>query len=266
MDTIRSYSELIGSEPHLVLTQNGFTRVHPPRIEHLGDGQEQLEALANKSVSKIDNIGRVSSCPVHLRSWKREGRSEYAAIVELKKLRFNTSYAVAEVESDKWLYPTFSRGSQGASFSLDWRVPDHMLLCIAFYISGEWAPDAKRRHNVASSLSYKATDCYLYAQPFDKEKEDFVGTYILPTGNVYDNGRVCFGEAFQSEASLLACVDANLDTFYSTPWNADLTSGDRVENAKKMFRFHHETNEQLGSGGGIDELIYFNNTHLNKIL
>jgi len=257
MDTIRSYSELIGSEPHLVLTQNGFTRVHPPRIEHLGDGQEQLEALANKSVSKIDNIGRVSSCPVHLRSWKREGRSEYAAIVELKKLRFNTSYAVAEVESDKWLYPTFSRGSQGASFSLDWRVPDHMRLCIAFYILGV-------RDEMLETLSYKATDCYLYAQPF--VKRDFVGTYILPTGNVYDNGKVCFGEAFQTEASLLACVDANLDTFYSTPWNADLTSGDRAEKAKKMFRFHHETNEQLGSGGGIDELIYFNNTHLNKIL
>ena len=68
-----------------------------------------------------------------------------------------------------------------------------------------------------------------------------------------------------SGLTLLECADSNLNTFYSTPWNADLLDN-RAEKSKKMFRFNHETNEQLDSLDESDNLILFNNTNLNKIL
>ena len=255
--SIRSYNELIGNQPHIVLTDSGFTRVHPPVIEHLGDGQAELQTLIEQSVSKIGNVGHVSECPVDLFSWSsRDGGSHYAASITLKKLRFHTTYEVAELEGhDKWLHPTFrSIRSGDASFALDWKVPSTIRLDIVFYIDPMGT----------STPRYKANDCYLFAR---KLVEGNLGseTYILPTGNVYDQGRVCFGESFMSGPTLFECADGNLNTFYSTPWNADLLD-DRAEKSKKMFRFHHETNEQLEPLGEADNLILFNNTHLNKIL
>jgi hypothetical protein len=255
--SIRSYNELIGNRPHIVLTDSGFTRVHPPVIEHLGDGQEELQTLIEQSVSKIGNVGHVSSYPVDLFSWSSSnGRSHYAASITLKKLRFHTTYEVAEVEAHgKWLHPTFRSIDRGdASFSLDWKVPDSIKLSLVFYIDTVGVDTTR----------YTANDCYLFARKIvmgNPEGE----TYILPTGNVYDQGRVCFGESFMSGLTLLECADSNLNTFYSTPWNADLLDN-RAEKSKKMFRFNHETNEQLDSLDESDNLILFNNTNLNKIL
>lgn len=261
--SIRSYNELIGNRPHIVLTDSGFTRVHPPVIEHLGDGQAELQTLIEQSVSKISNVGYVSSYPVDLFSWSGadsvgcpNGRKHHAASIKLKKLRFHTTYEVAELEGQgKWLHPTFgSIGRGDASFSLDWKVPDSIKLSLVFYIDSVGV-DTPR---------YTANDCYLFARKIvmgNPEGE----TYILPTGNVYDQGRVCFGESFMSGLTLLECADSNLNTFYSTPWNADLLDN-RAEKSKKMFRFNHETNEQLDSLDESDNLILFNNTNLNKIL
>ena len=73
--------------------------------------------------------------------------------------------------------------------------------------------------------------------------EEAKGWFILPTGNVYEDGRLCFGPELLRSSSIMGATKSNIDLFYATPWNNDLLE-DR-ERTVKMFRFSEADNTQL---------------------
>ena len=79
------------------------------------------------------------------------------------------------------------------------------------------------------------------------------GWFILPTGNVYEDSRLCFGPDLERAPSIIDATKKNIDLFYATPWNSDLL--DNRDHTSRMFRFNETDNTQIEPLGMPHELM-----------
>jgi len=227
-------------------------------LRPLGDCSKAIDKIASTRSFKIPFLSSIE-CPGEtnmLQSMSvktdQNGYTWYYVTTRLKYLNFNTSYAVAEEGDEKWLYPSFrnSAGNSSAlTFDLKWKPQDALRVYITFELRAE--PD-----NPVAVVR----NSFLHARIRDTE-----GDFRLPVGNVYNNSCICFGEAYIMSGTVLDTVNENIDLFYSTPWNADLsdTIGDK---SSKLFRFHADTNEQLEPKGQLSDILeYFSASYIEDL-
>lgn len=256
-----TYSDIISGN-HYVLSNEGFFEVkHTTRS--LGRGDDVLSTLTDNIMLDVGVIGEVAGCPTALTV--RKSHNLYITTTALKKLRFNTHFEVMhnnddEMLTEKWLSPTFanSRGHDDSNLSLEWQVPNYVQLFLTFFMT-------------KSENNFYPENAYLYAmynlgdgngfEPNIIEK----ATYIMPVSNLYDDSRICFGESFKTATSVMETCKMNIDTFYATPWNSDISSHGHG-NSTKFFRFDLESNKQLGIiGDPRDNSKSFSHGEINSI-
>jgi len=255
------YSEII-NQPHYIVYGDGRAVEMEHRVRNLGNIEDIARRVTESHPQTMHNIAEIGGGSVSVTVRRREGqahRIQYATTTQLKKLKFSTRFEVIEVGDDKWLSPTFNsgRGDTSNHFSLEWVVPDGLKLFITFRVCEYLQEDD-------THSAYEIINCFLHCKlagnPADIESPMW---RILPTGNVYDNSKVCFGEAFDNnQRTLIETTRSNIDLFYSTPWNADLLEN-RREQAINVFRFNIDTNKQLAPLGDLkDNLMTFVNNDL----
>ena len=221
------YSEII-NQPHYIVYGDGRAVEMEHKVRNLGNIGDIARRVTEASPQTMHNIAEIGGGSVSVTVRRREGQTrmvQYATTTQLNKLKFSTRFEVIERGDDKWLSPTFN----------------------------------------SSHSAYETLNCYLHCKltgnPADIESPMW---RILPTGNVYDNGKVCFGESFDNnQHSLIGLTKSNIDLFYSTPWNADLLEN-RREQAVNMFRFNIDTNKQLAPLGYEENLTTFVNNDLTS--
>ena len=263
MNNNMKYEDIIKSK-HLILTDQG---VFEPQYNMLYKGtmDHRLQTHIDKQPLKFKNVASMARLPMHLSRLEVKGNdSQPVTLVstQLSKLRFNTTFEVIDKSlfeqfsddhkklidvdglPDKWLSPTFNnerdqdRGQQ--TYTLDWEVPDYLSLYITMeYIGmtreGTWRPARSYLH------------CKIDSHSRNEFHEECKGWFILPTGNVYETSEICFGETYLSDIGIIDATKKNIDLFYSTPWNSDLTNNHRNKCTKALFRFEVESNQQISS-------------------
>ena len=224
MEQNELYSKIISGQ-HFVLTNEGFYEMSY-NARPIGRQHEALNSIHETVKVDAGVIGEVAGCPTVLTV--ANATSTHITTTQLNKLKLNTCYEVIEREGSKWLSPTFNnvREDNTNNLSLDWIVPENMSLFITFIMK-------------KNGPNYTPENAYLYAQ-----YECKATTYILPVSNVYEDSRICFGESFVSGKSALKTCQDNLNLFYATPWNRDISS-DNHGCSINFFRYDIETNEQL---------------------
>lgn len=248
------YSKIIGSR-HVILTENGM---YEPRysLRYKGKIDDQLHTYINQRPIKIMDVACMegaNNISLSQYSGGDGGAPIFYTSCRLKKLRINTTYEVIHsndlsgVEDGlKWISPTFSNGRNGQTYTLDWIVPS----VIELYITFEGSFDGSR---------FRPSQCYLHCRvspdsfPAGEMPDAARGWFILPTGNVYEDSRLCFGPNLQRSHSIIEATQKNIDLFYATPWNSDLM--ENRDHAVKMFRFDEENNSQLDPLGMPHELM-----------
>ena len=258
------YSEII-NQPHYIVYADGQTVEMEHRVKsRLGNIGDLAQRVAASAPLTLNNIAEIGGSPMTVTMKRNSGqahRIHYATTTQLKKLKFSTSFEVIQLPcGEKWLSPTFnsSHGDTATHFTLEWKVPDGLKLFITFHIC-EYLNDGRGIHTDGRGViqegthnAYEIMNCYLHCSVDASEDNMW---WILPTGNVYDNSKVCFGESFDnSPHDLVSLTKANIDRFYSTPWNADLLENRRGR-AVNLFRFNADTNEQLEAKGSYKELL-----------
>ena len=220
------YSEII-NQPHYIVYGDGRAVEMEHRVRNLGNIGDIARRVTEASPQTMHNIAEIGGGSVSVTVRRREGqarRVQYATTTQLKKLKFSTRFE---------LFITF-------------RVCEYL-------------------QEDDTHSAYEILNCYLHCKltgnPTDIESPMW---RILPTGNVYDNSKVCFGESFDNnQHSLIGLTKSNIDLFYSTPWNADLLEN-RREQAINMFRFNIDTNKQLAPLGYEENLTTFVNNDLTS--
>jgi hypothetical protein len=262
------YSEIIKGR-HVILTENGM---YEPRYSLMYKGRidEQLDTFINQRPTKIMDVASMegaNNISLSQYSGGDGGAPIFYTSCKLKKLRINTTYEVIHskdlsgVEDGlKWISPTFSERRGGQTYTLDWIVPSAIELYITF--EGSFGEDA-----------FRPSTCYLHCR-VDPNSFNEIGSggempkaakgwFTLPTGNVYEDGRLCFGPNLERAPSIIDATRRNIDLFYSTPWNSDLL--ENRDHTIKMFRFDETNNTQLVPLGMPHELMRsFHNTVLER--
>lgn len=259
-----TYEEIIGSK-HLILTDEG---VFEPEytMKYKGTMDHRLKRHIESQPMMVNNISSMAGMPMHLSRLEPKGEDSISVnlvTTQLSKLKFNTTFEVItkdvfgrfsdrERESidvdglpDKWLSPTFNNGSSESrrdrqTYTLDWVVPEYIKLYITMEYIGKtdnntWRPTRSYLH------------CKIESHESNKWHEESKGWFVLPTGNVYENSEICFGETYMEDMGIVDATKKNIDLFYSTPWNSDLTNSTKGRNASVLFRFCADTNQQLGT-------------------
>ena len=249
------YSEVIKGR-HVILTENGM---YEPRYSLMYKGRidDQLYTYINQRPIKIMDVACMegaNNISLSQYSGGDGGAPIFYTSCRLKKLRINTTYEVIHskdlsgVEDGlKWISPTFSSSRNGQTYTLDWMVPSAIELYITF--EGSF-----------NEHMFRPSQCYLHCRvdPNSYGSEEIMpeqakGWFILPTGNVYEDGRLCFGPNLERSRSIIDATQKNIDLFYATPWNSDLL--ENRDHTVKMFRFDETNNTQLVPLGMPHEIM-----------
>ena len=258
----RTYKDIVGGA-HLIITDEG---VYEPRhvLQYKGTMEEHLQKFVDAAPTRLMDLATYNGKPIHVSfvpSGREDMRVTYYVSVELKTLRFNTTYEVCtetnggnRTITEKWIAPTFRdmNGEGYQNYSLDWQVPSSLQLYISFEMGQSHARGYQAGEGAVRTgmTAFTPQNSYLHC----KIRENYIaehrmpeaakGWFRLPTGNVYEDGKICFGASYATEVGLVESTKANLELFYSTPWNSDLIRDLRTK-SKMMFRFHSEDNQQL---------------------
>ena len=251
------YSEIIKGR-HVILTENGM---YEPtyNMRYKGRIDEQLDTFINQRPIKIMDVACMEGAhniSLSQYSGGDGGAPIFYTSCRLKKLRINTTYEVIHAKHltlgdehdhiQKWISPTFSGRSGGQTYTLDWMVPS----AIELYITFEGSFDGTR---------FSPSQCYLHCRvkpdsfPSGEMPDQAKGWFILPTGNVYEDGRLCFGPNLERSRSIIDATKINIDLFYATPWNSDLLES--RDDTVRMFRFSEDDNTQLNPIGYPHQLM-----------
>ena len=254
---------------HIILTENG---VYEPRyaLRYKGTIDDQLQSHINNRPISIMNVAEMDGAHnISLSCYSNtdSGDMFYYTSCRLKKIRINTTYDVvhskdytadSEEPHYKWLSPTFNNGEDrnAQTYTMDWVVPLNLELYITF--EGSWI-----------GSDFRIIQCYFHCRidpTVSREElpERAKGWFLLPTGNVYEDGRLCFGPGFERGRSIIETTKKNIDLFYATPWNSDLLA-DR-DKTVRMFRFNETDNTQMDPLGKPYELMRsFSNGILDRL-
>ena len=271
-----NYSEILNGKRHLILTEDG---VYEPdfKLRYKGRIDDQLQGYIDQRPIKIMDVSQMEGAyNISLSTYGGEGGRAHQIFYtscRLKKLRINTTYEVVHAKdlsslpsdadiTSKWLSPTFQSTRRGAqTYTLDWQVPSVIELYITFegsFVGSTFRPRQCYLHCRVNPNSFNEIGS---GGEMPKEAK---GWFILPTGNVYEDGRLCFGPDLLRSQSIMGATKTNIDLFYATPWNSDLLE-DR-ERTVKMFRFNEADNTQLDPIGLPHELMRsFHNSVLERL-
>ena len=109
--------------------------------------------------------------------------------------------------------------------SIRWTPPADMKLIL-------FVPTYKVLESIQEFRNNGAS--YLFAMSDDKN------LWRFPIGNLYDDCKLCLGNERFSGTNHLAVVKEVFNQLEKSEWNADLWSGDRATNTRKLFRFKVE--------------------------
>ena len=258
------YEDIIKSK-HLILTDQG---VFEPeyRMMYKGTMDQRLKRHIESQPMMVNNISSMAGMPMNFSRLEPKGEDSISVSLvttQLSKLRFNTTFEIITKDvfmlfsnenekecidfdglPEKWLSPTFRNGdsesrSNRQTYTLDWKVPEYIKLYITMEYHGKtnnntWRPAKSYLH------------CKIESHESNKWHEESKGWFVLPTGNVYENSEICFGETYMEDIGIVDATKKNIDLFYSTPWNSDLTNSTKGRNSSVLFRFCADTNQQLG--------------------
>lgn len=112
--------------------------------------------------------------------------------------------------------PNFG-GSNDPVIALEWKVPSDMKLRALVWTS------------IHGTYHFIVSRAWLFA--FDT----YESTYRLPLGNLYDECRLCLGQATISGTNHLDAAINGMNQVQNGVWNADLWS--TVNETQKLFRF-----------------------------
>ena len=108
--------------------------------------------------------------------------------------------------------------------SIRWTPPEDMKILL-FVPTCRDSESYQFRNNGAS---------YLFAMSDDKN------LWRFPIGNLYDDCKLCLGAELFSGTNHLTVVREVWNQLEKSEWNADLWTGERAENTRKLFRFKVE--------------------------
>ena len=123
---------------------------------------------------------------------------------------------------DLTIVPDFSSDSSPV-LSVRWTPPDDMKLILFVQTAATETGGFKN-----------SGPPFLFAVSDDKN------LWRFPIGNLYDDCRLCLGEDRWYGKTQLEVLEAVFTQLEKSEWNADLWTGERAENTRKLFRFKVE--------------------------
>jgi hypothetical protein len=144
------------------------------------------------------------------------------ATIPLKFVRFNTGFRmVGDVVVPVFEKPT----SSTPRFNVDWDLDKACAGKVRLWFLVKTKSDA-------GNPNHYIYECYLAATSTSNK------TYRIPLSNVYDDCKVCMGDYNTEHPTLQQALDAALEQFLTSPWNADLRKSSEKSDA--FFRFKPE--------------------------
>ena len=162
------------------------------------------------------------------------GRDRVIVAVALKELRILTGIVAVGDSEEGWVSPKFiQKESSEPRVEFNWAVPSGAM---GLWFVVELEKDGDRYHDMNRN--------YLFAtRPLERT------CWLLPTGNIYDEGYLCTGGTTLYNPSASELVSKALSRLFNSSWNSDLSSDDAQ--VQSLFRFR-----PLQSEAGFEQLPF----------
>jgi hypothetical protein len=201
-----------------LMTEDG--KVHRLRTEEIVLNQSVISKIAGAMVFGAPYVvphNKDGNClSICLRN------NETILGTKINELRLTTNYGY----KDNYLYPAFQESTDTMKLTAIWQTPPTMELFFAIVCVGPPKEFSAQYINQA----------YLFARHTSPKK--YTGLYKLPLSNLYDDSKLCLGEAIKSvQASNYAkTMERAITILNDSNWNSDLYPPN-VAVDKSLFRF-----------------------------
>jgi hypothetical protein len=201
----------------IAITEDGKVFREQFESEEITITDAALEALAEGLPTTIQNAFAVGGINVSI----VKNKQDIYCTLELSVLPLKAPYAVV---GDGILAPSFGATNQPI-LDLKWTPPEGMRIKLLVLVAS----------NGTGALIKEQ-----WLMVFDAERR----CYRLPSGNLYDDARLCNGAMLRTHPTIQAAVQAELVQLEKGQWNGDLNT--RELQASELFRFKptNETFEQ----------------------
>ena len=202
----------------IILQSNGTLVERMVRERELDAGQSVLNALTEEVYRVVHNVMNIPDWgPVHANI----GLTDTIWSVPIDRIPLHARFRLV----NQVLVPMFASVND-LEMPLVWKAPEAVKL---MFVVG----------TNADGESVSVFGNWLFA--CDQNKRG----YRLPLPNLHDDCRICTGTFDGDRETAFECIQASLEQFNKSKWNADLLR--TVEQSQKFFRFHptNETFETL---------------------
>jgi len=143
------------------------------------------------------------------------GASSHCWSVELDELQINTTFATTS--GGGLIYPAFN-DNKLPQMTVAWKVPTNMRLVLGVLLNTS---------NCIVNQYFVAAD-------------NSGRLYILPLGNIYEDGRLCSGRFDEDPSSSMAALSQAWSQFNTSRWQSDLYNAELLAATQAMFAFKVE--------------------------
>lgn len=203
--------------------------IHVDRVEKVETTRTEI-TVANAIRSELASTLTVECNP--LLDYGTEDYSNVALSASLHKavltFRMKRLHLTCACEMiDGVLSPAFAK--TGTVIPLVWTPPHNMGLTLMVTVA----------HQAGRGAHVQQTHLVAY--------DDLDRTWKLPVGNLYEDMKLCHGQAHMSKSTIMEAAAEAAELFIKSKWNSDLCSTDIQTRATKMFRFQP-------TNGGFDQM------------
>lgn len=142
--------------------------------------------------------------------------------VELNELIINTTFATTS--DGKTIFPNF-RDTKLPVMTVPWTVPDNMRLVLMLMIG---------KSNELHTQFFVAFD-----------NADRI--YTLPMGNIFEDGKLCYGPYAENRTTALDALQSAWSQFNTSRWQADLYNERELAKTQELFSFKVDNDKFIQS-------------------